>query len=290
MNPCVSVIIPVHNAAPWLERCLDSLSAQTLRDYEVLLVDDASTDASPRIAERYCVNFPDIFRYVRRNARKGPGPARNTGLTHARGEYIGFVDSDDTVRPEMFATLYDAARGGQADIVMCGYDEKYGAKETRHTPPAMTRDELLQDRLWQPCPWNKLFRRAVIERYGLRFPETYFGDDMAFIAKFLFHTAAITIVPEPLYMYWKRDGSLSFSLAHRRWALVSLRELFDYARDKGFYEGHKHALWKHFYYQAVYYPACLVLVDGLIKGYGRWNKLVDLPGYLYALSRFLLRK
>ena len=120
-SPAVSVIVPVHNAAAWLEACLDSLLAQTLSSVEVILVDDASTDDSARICMAYQERYPKVFIYIRQERQSGPGVCRNVGMALARGEYVGFVDSDDIAAPDMYAALYAIARREDMDIVVCGF-------------------------------------------------------------------------------------------------------------------------------------------------------------------------
>lgn len=113
-SPKVSVIVPVHNTAPWLDRCVESVRAQTLRDIEIILVENRSTDASPELCDAYPA--ADARIRVLHLAEAGLSRARNAGLAVATAPYVGFVDSDDYIEPDMFRRLYDAAVESGAQI------------------------------------------------------------------------------------------------------------------------------------------------------------------------------
>ena len=119
MNPKVSIVVPMYGVEKYLEKCVNSLIHQTLKDIEIILVDDGSPDKCGEIAEQYAKNDARIKVIHQKNA--GLGPARNTGMEVAVGEYIGFVDSDDWVNETMFEHLYNAALKGNADIAVGGH-------------------------------------------------------------------------------------------------------------------------------------------------------------------------
>ena len=112
----VSIIIPVYQVENYLERAVDSAIAQTLPEKEIILVDDGSDDASPQICDRYAQEYPDLIHVIHKE-NEGLGLARNTGVRAARGEFIAFLDSDDTVEPEMYEELYQKAV--EQDDVRC---------------------------------------------------------------------------------------------------------------------------------------------------------------------------
>ena len=163
MDWAVSVIVPFYNAAPWLERCLKSLLAQYLRELEIILVDDASTDASPKIAERYTGRYPDRIRYLRQESNMGPGAARNVGLSLARGEYVGFVDADDMAEPEMFSSLYATARKTGAQVAVCGIYLSRDGREHEILPGYICdAQNLFKNVRLFPSPCNKIFQRNYL--------------------------------------------------------------------------------------------------------------------------------
>ena len=120
----VSIIVPVYNTEKYLAKCLDSLVNQTLKDIEIIIVNDGSPDNSKKIALNYQKDYPDKIKYYEQ-ANGGQGAARNYGLTKATGEYVGYVDSDDYVNLNMFEKMYDKAKKEAADIVMCSHTVIY---------------------------------------------------------------------------------------------------------------------------------------------------------------------
>ena len=118
-KPRLSVIVPVYKVEPYLQKCIDSILAQTFRDFELILVDDGSPDNCPAICDAAAEKDERIVVIHRENA--GLSAARNAGLSAARGDYIGFVDSDDYIAPEMYQTLYDAMIKNDAQLAVCNY-------------------------------------------------------------------------------------------------------------------------------------------------------------------------
>ena len=116
----LSIIVPVYNVEPYLRRCIDSILAQTFTDFELILVDDGSPDNCPAICDEYAEKDPRIVVIHKQNG--GLSDARNAGLDIARGEYIGFVDSDDYIDAEMYEKMYNAAIMHNSDIVSCAYE------------------------------------------------------------------------------------------------------------------------------------------------------------------------
>ena len=115
-QPLISIIVPVYNAEKTLERCVDSILNQTYQDFELLLVDDGSPDACPEICERYAREYPGLVRVLHQE-NQGLGMARNAGAALAQGEYLLFLDSDDTIQPEMAQALYEKAKAGDCALV-----------------------------------------------------------------------------------------------------------------------------------------------------------------------------
>jgi CDP-glycerol glycerophosphotransferase len=118
MNPKVSVIVPVYNVEKYLAKCLDSLVHQSLKEIEIIVVNDSTKDNSQEIIDTYKTQFPSIVQsYIKENG--GVGEARNFGLKHASGEYIGFIDSDDYVELDMYEKMYELACKNDSDLVVC---------------------------------------------------------------------------------------------------------------------------------------------------------------------------
>jgi glycosyltransferase involved in cell wall biosynthesis len=221
VKPSVSVVIPVHNTQDLLAACLHSVTRQTLRDIEIICVDDASTDGSAAVLAEWARRDPRIS-VVAHATRQGVGPARNSGIRAARADYIASVDSDDTIDPEMLATLHAEAVGGDFDIVCCGTRvvDEGGRVLDRWVRPDATvivtdhhRD--LFD-LMDPMVWNKLWRRSIFVEQGVWFPGGTRHEDLGGSYAALMKARRIRIIGRAFYNYLVRPGSLSggFDLAH----------------------------------------------------------------------------
>ena len=196
----LSVIVPVYNVEPYLAECVDSLLGQELSDLEIFLVDDGSTDRSGAIADRYAEQFPDKIRCLH-TENGGQGRARNLALPLAQGDFVGFVDSDDWVRPDMYRKLLDRAEESGADIVVCDFLERF-ADGTERLLPANFQDHPLSA-AGSSC--NKIFRRSLIGE--LRFPEGLWYEDFYFSAVMLLRARRTEYVHEALYIYRRGQES-----------------------------------------------------------------------------------
>ncbi|WP_212525595.1 glycosyltransferase [Actibacterium sp. MT2.3-13A] len=218
--PLISVIVPVYNVAGHVAACLDSLRGQSLADFEVIVVDDGSTDDSAARA-RAAAGDDARFRFVAQQNR-GLSGARNAGLDLARGAFIAFVDSDDRVAPDYLARLHGALEDSGADWVACAirFCHPDGGSTTHsaiHGAPDLAghpapRRYSLGD--WRevirhfPSAWNKLYRRSLIE--GLRFDEGTWFEDHAFYYRAACRTDHLLHLPEPLYLQTRgREGQIT---------------------------------------------------------------------------------
>ena len=171
MNELISVVIPAFNAGSYLNTCLDSVLAQTYRPIEIILVDDGSTDETPRIADKYRGNHPDRISVIH-TENKGVVSARFTGIGSAKGEWIGFVDADDEIEPDMYEHLYSNAVQYRVDISHCGFKlivndgertrDFYNTGRLLHMNSQEGIRELL-DGFIEPSLCNKLYRRSLLK-------------------------------------------------------------------------------------------------------------------------------
>lgn len=219
MRPAVSVLVPVYNVEKYLRQCLDSLVGQTLADIEIVCVNDGSTDGSPAILEEYA--RADRRVVVVNKANGGLPSARNAGLNVARGRYVGFVDGDDYVAPEMFQKLYEAAETNDADIVICGGHlfpgEEQAPKWLKDTLSPQNivykaggTDALFKERGAKPFLWRDFVRRDLIERNAFRLDEEIVvGEDQAFQFKIFATAKRVAFIADKLYYYrWSRPDSI----------------------------------------------------------------------------------
>lgn len=209
----VSVVIPVYNAEEYLRECLDSLLAQTLSDFEVICVDDGSTDGSMEILSEYGA-CDERFQTISRT-NSGAGAARNAGIEIARGEYLLFLDADDFAEPRLLEAAYRQCKADTADIAVF-HSQFYDVRTGRSYPAErlLRRDLLPADRPFSrahipnyiltfssPAPWNKLYRRDFVTRSGLRFQEIRRTNDLYFTKCAFVLAERITVVDEILVNY-----------------------------------------------------------------------------------------
>ena len=211
----VSVIVPVYNVAQYLERCLDSLAEQSYRDVEIICVDDGSTDSSPAILDAYAARECRLVVVHKKNG--GVSSARNEGLRRATGQYVAFVDPDDTVEPGMAELMINALVQTGADFAVSGYwdcDEN-DVPLAYHGPTRVARkmegcQELTPMTVARRLPYScmKMYRRSIIERAGIRFDETIrIGEDYIFDLQYLMHCRTGYYINEGLYHYCHRLDS-----------------------------------------------------------------------------------
>lgn len=210
--PDVSIIVPVYNVEEYLGECVESLLAQTLGSYEVILVDDGSTDSSGRMCDDFAAAHPDKIRVIHQpNGRQAA--ARNAGIDAARGRYVGFVDSDDMVLPGMFGEMVKAMESKDVDVVVsrCIPWEKGHYVVSRKVEAAVvTGPELLKKCFeWEidGAVYTKLFKREVIG--DIRFVVGNNQEDLLFLTDIFLKPLRVYILPEGHYMYRDRPGSVT---------------------------------------------------------------------------------
>ncbi|MBR6392256.1 MAG: glycosyltransferase [Eubacterium sp.] len=265
-KPAVSVIVPVYNVQDYLEQCLDSIAAQTFTDYELICVNDGSTDSSPEILNRYAAKDSRIRIINQENLTLGV--ARNNGLKAAVGKYVIWLDSDDFFEPGLLEKTYSKAVETKADIVMCAlksYDNltgRYYPKKGLNTEYlgfcSVFSKEDIPDRIMQvtlPNVWTKLFRRQFLLSNKLSFPKLLNTEDLYFTNYSLCLAKRISYVNEALVYYRiNRPGSLENTKNANPLCCVEADTLlYDELNKSGIYEQVKlsyvnHAV-EHFAYE-----------------------------------------
>lgn len=213
--PKLSIVVPVYGVEPYLPKCIDSILNQTYRDFELILVDDGSPDSCGAICEEYAARDGRI--HVIHQENQGVSAARNAGLDMARGEYLGFVDPDDWIQPEMYATLISALEENQADVAACGF--QYVSQGQAEPRPGLTnaavydRMEMLAAVFGKPNPFgggncNKLFRRS--KNFGVRFPrDIKVGEDWVYQFASFLNCGKLVKLGDVLYNVYEREDSAS---------------------------------------------------------------------------------
>ncbi len=215
-GPLISVIVPVYQVKPYLAASLDSILAQTWQHLQILLVDDGSTDGSGELCDAYAEKDSRFTVIHQKNG--GVSAARNTGVSHAAGELIAFVDPDDIAAPEMLQTLYDALSGADAQIAICGIAPRFAPDVKPYGFHSIIRDEVIDGkegirRLTEPEYWQyvslctKLIRRELFD--GIVFPVGYIHED-TFVTHHLFGKCSrIACVSTQLYTYCVRSTGIT---------------------------------------------------------------------------------
>lgn len=232
----ISVIIPVYKVEAYLRKCLDSVVGQTYRNLEIILVDDGSPDNCGAICDEYAAQDQRIQVIHQKN--NGVSAARNAGLAAAAGEWIGWVDPDDWIEPDMYEYLLRHVLEHGADIAVCSRSERYRDRsvlrgwereqilDTEHALELLLKNDVMQNFLW-----DKLWRRELFD--GLSFPEGRTFEDIALMHRLFMRARQIVCLPEAKYNYLQRSGSivdnrsLENRINHYQAAKLRLDEMYD---------------------------------------------------------------
>ena len=243
--PLVSIIVPVYNTEKQLEKCVDSLLNQTLKDIEIILVDDGSPDNSPKICDDFKLKDSRIKVIHKENG--GLSSARNAALDIAEGEYIGFVDSDDYVDTTMFEKLYSRVSKDNSDICLCSHYTVFGDKVTPNELPfdcfVLHKEDIASKLI---CPLigysdkaspktfegfvcRQLFRKKLIENTYFKSERTYFAEDVVFDLDVYRKANKVSILNECLYYYCVNPVSLTNKYRENLWNILC--NLLDYKKS-----------------------------------------------------------
>lgn len=210
-RPKISIIVPIYNVEPYLRQCLDSLTGQSYQNLEAILVDDGSPDDCGAICDEYAAKDPR-FKVIHQ-ANSGVAAARNTGLAAVTGEWIGWVDADDWIEPDMYAYLLENALAYGADVAVCGRWERYpdrdafwGWEELQTWDQGQAVAQLLEDGAFRNYLCDKLWKRQLFE--GVRFPEGKIFEDIIVTCRLLLKTKTVVALPEAKYNYRQRPDSI----------------------------------------------------------------------------------
>lgn len=235
-EPKISVIIPVYRVEKYIRRCLDSVIGQSYRNLEIIVVDDGSPDNCGVICDEYAAHDERIRVIHKQNG--GVSSARNAGLAIAEGEWIGWIDSDDWVEPDMYEYLLNNALESGADICVCGRREIYSNRNVRRgweQKQVLDTEEalalLLANDAMQNFLWDKLWRRELFD--GIFFPEGRTYEDIAVMHRLFERADCVLCLPESKYNYFQRPGSIvdDVSLGNRINHYVAARQRYEDMRE-----------------------------------------------------------
>lgn len=210
--PKVSVICPVYNCAAYIKDCIDSLLAQTMQDFEVLLIDDHGQDESIEVAKKHLEGRSDKFLFLQTPKNSGPGIARNVGIDAAKGEYIAFIDSDDQWKPTFLERLLEV--GEDKDLAYCQL--QYSDGSVRRNPVLEADDFSGKKKNWFLLRFVTfsvcfLYRKSFLIENNLKFPCERNSEDTNFLTRSLLLAQNLACVDVPLYIYNVHSGSLTTS-------------------------------------------------------------------------------
>lgn len=238
MAPKVSIIIPVYNVEEYLPKCLGSILNQSLKDIEIICVDDFSTDNSLNILREY-KQKDNRIRIIRHSENRGPGITRNTGLNYAKGEYIMFLDSYDWLNPDSCDTAYNQIKKNNNDIVFfnhCVFYE-YNNSIERKNPNANALEKVIDKpdiKLYEDvrgfyiCStniWQQIYKKSFLEEYNIEFPDFRHAEDVPFFIKAIICADTVSFINKSLYNYRFRQDSLTRTRINEFEYLFSAREL-----------------------------------------------------------------
>lgn len=237
----VSVIVPVYNVEPYLEKCLESLINQTLEEIEVIVVDDGSTDGSAGIIEEFAKKSSKIRSLTKVNG--GLSDARNYGMKYAAGEYIGFIDSDDFVDLEMYEKLYEKAKEEDSDIVECNLHHTFADYEDTEIGEKITdKKKMLMD--GRSVVWNKIYKREWLETTEIRFPKGLIYEDVDFFVRLIPHIRVYSYIDGAYVHYVQRSSSINNLSSKKTLDILSvLKHILNYyQKQEKFYQEYHEAL------------------------------------------------
>ena len=255
----ISVIVPTYKTAQYLPKCLDSILNQTFQDFEIIIVSDGPEE-DHRLADEYALKDSRIT--VLKNVKRDLGGARNAGIKISKGKYICSIDSDDWIEPTYLERMHNAITlYDDIDIVLCGVQTVFEDKEDKYLlnhdenyfavkqSGIIDCDDIIFGTI-NVATWNKLYKKEIIEKYNLKFPENLRNEDALFTWEYWFVSRKMYCIQEKLYNYLRRDSSLmalSFKKGLGNKVLDHLKvgeKLYKFLCDNNLYETRKCGFWR----------------------------------------------
>lgn len=236
----VSVIVPIYNVENYIRTCLNSLTQQTIKDIEIILVDDGSKDHSSEIAKEYAEKYDNITYYRKENG--GLSDARNYGMQYAKGEYIAFLDSDDYIDFHMYEKMYEKAKQDDSDLVECDFYWVYDKKKREDVGQLYVGKKQMMEKA-RVMAWNKLYKRDMLEKANIQFPKSLQYEDIEFFYKLIPYINTVSFVKEPLVYYIQRKNSIANTQNEKTADIFTVFEhIFDYYQQLGCYDEYRDVL------------------------------------------------
>ena len=239
--PKVSVIVPFYNVEGYIEKCLETLVNQTLKDIEIILVNDGSTDRSIEIVKKFIKEYPEKIVYLEKE-NGGLSDARNFGIKYAKGEYIAFLDSDDYIERDMYQSMYELAQKEGSDMVECDFYWEYPNKQKLDTGKKYNGKKEMLEKV-RVIAWNKLIKKEILAKTNIQFPKGYRYEDVEFTYKLIPYIEKVSFCKKPLIHYIQRQGSISNLQNERTKEIFDVLEhVIEFYKEKNIYEEYKQQL------------------------------------------------
>jgi len=241
MKPLVSIIVPVYNMEKYLSKCLDSLVNQTLKDIEIIVVNDGSYDQSETIIEQYVKQYPQIIKAFNK-LNGGIADTRNFGLEHVNAPYFGFLDSDDYIEHDALEIMYNDAILNESDLVLSDFWWSYPNHEKISTDgPFSTNKEILTSMF--ATLWNKLYRTDLIRSLNIDFPKGYRYEDASFLYKIVPYIKKWSYLNKPFVHYVQRVGSITHNHNERVKDMIFVfNDLIEFYKNRNLFNDYSYEL------------------------------------------------
>lgn len=239
--PKVSIIVPVYNVENYIEKCLDSLVNQTLKEIEIIIVNDGSKDLSKEKILPYIEKYKDKFVYLEKE-NGGLSSARNYGMPYAKGEYIAFLDSDDYVENTIYEKMYNTAKKEDLDFVECDFIWEYPNRKRYDIGTIYNNQKEMLEKA-RVVAWNKLIKKELMEKTKVEFPNGLRYEDVEFFYKLVPYINKFGFVKECLIHYIQRENSIANTQNVKTKEIFTVLEnVINYYKEKGLYEEYKEQL------------------------------------------------
>lgn len=278
----VSVIVPIYNTEKFLRKCIESILNQILKDIEIILINDGSTDESHVICKEYYEKYPQKIKYIN-NKNIGCSATRNLGISLAQGEYIAFVDSDDYIDKEMYEEMYKKAKKEDLDILISGVRYHYTYINPVRISDVYPKNINKKTDLLKPenrignC-YNKLFKRELLEKTDIKFLEgIHYLEDLVFCFKLFCKAENVTYLEKSYYNYVQHGKNSIFNLENRLGGFIAFNEIYNYLKKEKYIKNKE--IMKKFYenlnHYAIRQPFTILLNSKLVskEKYQKYNKL-----------------
>lgn len=273
--------MPVYNVENFLSKALTSVENQTFKDFEMIIVDDGSSDKSYEIAEEFRIKNPN-FKLIKQE-NSGPAAARNTGVMHCKGEYIAFMDSDDYLEKNFLEELYKLAKKTGADITCCNFNMYFPNKKLKiympfnSLPGVYTKSKALRKLILDVSVhyfiWNKLYKRELFMERNIKFDDMYF-EDISTSPRLFYFAKTVAFTSKALYNYTMRENSILHSINAKKVndyikALGIIKSFLEENNDYEKYSGHVWIYAQRVKFVVYYYIINLHLKALNFKGFGK---------------------